>query len=328
MDKADTYTFAEQQKEVWKMYDELLKKAPKDIQVCKQLRDMYPVIAGHYAFLSRHGGSTSHCQKLERYLQISRNILDVRVKEGKQGFFKKLFRFYSAVLPDRIYLSRRYIFSSGFFLWLGIIFSFVLVINEPELGSAFLGSSEYYHYRSQIESGIKFQNFFLPENFEFVTIIGVLMNNLKVALLTMFSGLLLGVGTVYILTKNAFIVGALSGLYYRSEHFPDFITQIFQHGFLELTAIIFSGASGLLIASPFFYSGYIKRKDLLRKRIKQAGELFLGSISLLLIAALIEGIVTPLHLPLYQRCLVIISTIILLGAYLSYSLSHAKRKAI
>ena len=312
--------FIDQQKKVWETYEDILKKSRKDIRFCKKLRDMYPIIAGNYTFFLKNEAASPYRQKLEKLLQLSRTVLDVPVKATNKNFFKRLSDFYSNILPDQIYQSRRFIFASTLFFWMSVLLSFVLTAGKPEFGGAFLGSEQYHHYRSQIELGIKFQNFFLPDDYGLLVFISVLVNNLKVALLTTISGTLLGIGTIYVLMQNAFIMGGLSGLYFQSTYFIDFLSQILQHGFIELMAICLSGACGFLIATPFFYSGHIQRKDFFKKRIQQAGKLFIGCASMLFLAAAIEGFITTLYLSLNSRYLIIFLTMILFGGYLLYSL--------
>ena len=314
----------EKQKEVWQNYEEILKKSRKDIAFCKQLRDMYPVIAGHYAYCLKNDPTSLHRKRLEKFLRLSRKLLDRPVENSDRNIFARIFEFYFRSLPNQIYQSQRFVFASMFFFWMCVSISFLLTVENPEFGGAFLGSEQYHHYRSQIEAGVKFQNFFLPESHKPVVFVAVFLNNVKVALLTAMSGILFGIGMFYVLMSNAFLVGGLSGIYYRSPHFVDFMTQIFQHGFIELMAICLAGASGLLIATPFFYSGHIRRKDYFKKRIKQSRRLFIGCVSMLFMAAAIEGLITTLHLPLHGRYLVIFLSMLFFFGYLIYSLRPAR----
>ena len=315
--------FEAQQSHIWEEYSELLKKAKKNLAATKKLRDLYPTIAGHYAFLSQSYPNSAQAKRLKEYLHNSWRLLEAPVKRIKPGIAFRILAFYIAVLPQQIYRNKRFFWASILFVWLSVFISFWVTVSVPEFGSAFLGSAQYHHYRSQVELGVKLQNFFVPESTGPIVFIQVFLNNFKVSLLSLLGGMTLGIGTVYILLKNTFLVGGLMGIYYSSEYFIDFISLIFQHGFLEIMAIALSGSAGFLIASPFFFSGHIEKKSLLKKRIKQSFILFAGSTTLLLFAALIEGLITTLHLPIWQRFVIIGMTVLL---FLFYTISSMRRR--
>ena len=318
-------TFEASEQAVWREYEELLLKAKKDIASIKKLRDLYSIIASHYVFLVKKDARSPQAKKLAEYLHQGRQILDVTVEDAKQGFFQRLFVLYFKKIPQQIYQCRRLFFLSALFFGASVLSSFWLTVQIPEFGSGFLGSQNYHHYRSQVELGLKFQNFFVPESSGPVVFVAVFLNNVKVALYALLGGMLMGLGTLYILIKNAFLVGGLLGIYYQSGHFVDFVSTIFQHGFLELMAIILAGTAGFLIASPYFFSGHIRKKDLFRKKARQAMLLFTGTLTLLFAAAMLEGLVTTLHLPIPMRFAVIGATFFFFSLYLVYSLRHSYR---
>ena len=308
---------------LWSEYEELIKKSKKDISSTKRLRDLYPNLVAHYTFLVKHYPESVHKKRIANYLHQARRLLNAPVKNSQANPFYKLFSLYLQKIPQQIYQYRRLFFISILFFWCSIIASFVLTIYIPEFGSSFLGTANYYHYKSEVESGIKFQNFFLTNSSGPVVFITVFINNLKVSILALLGGMFFGLGTVYILIKNAFIVGGLLGIYYQSDYFLDFVSTIFQHGFLELMAIALSGMAGFLIASPYFFSGHIQKKDLFRKRARQAIILFTGVITLLFVAGFIEGMITILNLSIPLRLGVIAVTVISFIIYLIYSLRHS-----
>ena len=178
-------TFYSQQKEIWEEYEFLLKESKKDLAATKKLRDLYPTIAGHYAFLLRNHSESPQTKKLKEYLQNSWKFLDAPVGEAKLGVAFHILAFYVSTLPHQIYQHKKFFLASILLFWLSVFFSFVITVNVPEFGSAFLGSSQYHYYRSQVEAGIKFQNFFVPEYQGSVVFIKVFLNNFSVSLLAL-----------------------------------------------------------------------------------------------------------------------------------------------
>lgn len=292
-----------------------LKFARKDLPQRKLLRDYYPVLTEEIKNLPAY--EKAQKAKLENLLQMVRPFLEPR---EKKSLVKSTSRFFGNTFPEILRANRFSFVSANILFWGSVFVAFIAGVFSPEFNSAFLSAEVYHHYRSQIESGIKFQNFFVsPETGPILTAY-VMLNNLKVSLLATAGGLLAGLGTFFILLFNGFMVGSLSAMYYPTPHFIDFITQIFQHGMLELNAIAFSGAAGFSIASAFFTGGSMRRIDILRKKAPHALAFLLFSGFLLIIAGLIEGLVTPLHLPIPMRLTIIFLTGFALWTYILLSL--------
>ncbi len=320
--------FIRQNEKIWDEYEDILSHAHKSISARKKLRDLYPVIAGHYAFILKSKSDMSVKKKIENYLHFSRRILDINRISEKKSLVRNLFRFYFNTIPHILHKNKRITFIGMLFFLITIIFSFIMTIYFPDYSIAFFNPQEYHHYRGQIEAGLKFQNFFVPNSYGPVLFGTIFLNNLKVALMCTASGIFFGIGTVYILVKNAFLVGGLSGLYYSGGHFEDFITQIMQHGFLELMAISLAGVSGFILSSSYYFSGYIKRKDIFRRKMKEAALLFGLVISLLFIAATLEAFITTQNMDIANRKMVIWSTIIFFMLYFIYCMKRSVWKKL
>lgn len=293
---------------------EAIKIAGKDLKSRKLLRDYYPVLAEKIRNLPAHEAGAR--RRLENLLQRIRPFLEPR---EKRSLVKAVTRFFTQTFPEILRANKASFISANILFWSAVLVSFAAGVASPEFNSAFLSAEVYHHYRSQIETGIKFQNFFVPPESGPVLTAYVMINNLKVALTATAGGLLAGIGTFMILLFNGFMVGSLSAMYYPTAHFTDFITQIFQHGMLELNAIAFSGAAGFSLASAFFTGGNMRRIDILRKKAPHTLAMLLFSAFLLVLAGLIEGLVTPLHLPMPMRLAIIISTGFALWLYIVLS---------
>src|SRR5215475_8003398 len=66
---------------------------------------------------------------------------------------------------------------------------------------------------------------------------------------------------------------------------------------LSLTAIVIAGGAGLLIGKALLMPGDLRRIDALVENGRMAIKLILGCIPMLLIAGLIEGFISPAHIP-------------------------------
>lgn len=121
-------------------------------------------------------------------------------------------------------------------------------------------------------------------------------NNINVTFFAFAGGVLAGVGTLWVLAQNGLLLGMVLSLCfrYRFWEIPIFVSA---HGVIELTAIFIAGGAGLLIAKALLMPGDFRRIDALVTNGRLAIKLILGCIPMLLIAGLIEGFISPAHIP-------------------------------
>ena len=121
-------------------------------------------------------------------------------------------------------------------------------------------------------------------------------NNITVTFYAFAGGVLAGIGTLMALAYNGLLLGMVMSLCirYRFWEVPIFVSA---HGVIELTAIFIAGGAGLLIGEALLMPGDLRRIDALVENGRLAIKLILGCIPMLLIAGLIEGFISPAHIP-------------------------------
>jgi uncharacterized membrane protein SpoIIM required for sporulation len=121
-------------------------------------------------------------------------------------------------------------------------------------------------------------------------------NNINVTFIAFAGGVLGGIGTLWVLAQNGLLLGMVMSLCirYRFWEIPTFIAA---HGVIELTAIFIAGGAGLLIGRALLMPGDLRRIDALVTNGRLAIKLILGCIPMLLIAGMIEGFISPAHIP-------------------------------
>jgi uncharacterized membrane protein SpoIIM required for sporulation len=120
----------------------------------------------------------------------------------------------------------------------------------------------------------------------------IFINNIRVAFFAFAGGMLLGLGTLYVLIFNGMLLGAVAGLAVGVGNGEVFFELVVPHGVLELSCIVIAGLAGLRIASAIIDPGTRERVPALREEAHAAVELVLGTAAWLVIAGLVEGFVT------------------------------------
>jgi uncharacterized membrane protein SpoIIM required for sporulation len=121
----------------------------------------------------------------------------------------------------------------------------------------------------------------------------IMTNNIQVTIYTFAFGATFGLGTLFYLAFNGANIAAVLALTYKAGFGNDLVTFMVGHGVVELSCIFISGGAGLLIGSAMIMPGDLTRADALRVRGMEAVRLMIGVAMLLVVAAIIEGFVSP-----------------------------------
>jgi len=144
----------------------------------------------------------------------------------------------------------------------------------------------------------------------------IMTNNIQVMFMAFAFGALLGLGTLYIMALNGASIGAVLALTYRAGFGHELLTFMAGHGVIELTCIFIAGGAGLLIGGAMLIPGDLSRFDSLRLRGREAIQLIVGCIPLLVLAGIIEGFISPAPVSPAIKFSVAIATGIALYTYL------------
>ena len=121
----------------------------------------------------------------------------------------------------------------------------------------------------------------------------ILTHNIQVTIYTFAFGALFGVGTLFFLAYNGANIASVVALTYRAGFGNDLVTFMAAHGVIELSCIFMAGGAGLLIGSAMLMPGDLSRSEAMKTRGKEAVRLMMGVATLLVIAGLIEGFISP-----------------------------------
>jgi uncharacterized membrane protein SpoIIM required for sporulation len=121
----------------------------------------------------------------------------------------------------------------------------------------------------------------------------IFTNNIGVTFYAFAGGLLLGLGTLFVLLQNGLLLGVVAGMAIGSGNGRAFFELVTAHGVLELSCIIVTGAAGLRLGWSIIDPGNRTRGEALRREARAAIEIVLGTAPWLVLAGLVEGFLTP-----------------------------------
>lgn len=125
----------------------------------------------------------------------------------------------------------------------------------------------------------------------------ILFNNVLVAFLAFALGITFCVGTVFVLVRNALMIGVLAGAFQAVGNAGRFWSLILPHGLLELTAVCIAAGAGLRMGWALVDPGDRPRGRALREETSESVVVVIGVVPAFVVAALIEGFVTGTAVP-------------------------------
>lgn len=149
----------------------------------------------------------------------------------------------------------------------------------------------------------------------------LMTNNIRVAINAFAFGMLLGVGTLILMFHNGmFALGGPLQICLNHGMGIRLLAFITPHGVLELTTIFIAGGAGMMIGYAMLFPEELPRGQAIREKAKEALILILGCCPLLVIAGLIEGMISlNRDVETLPRLLVAFSSLLFLIGYLGFS---------
>ncbi len=229
-----------------------------------------------------HQADPALLRKLSRSVGAGRALLDGRKPIG----LGTVSRFVTVAFPLAVWQLRR-------FLAVAILLTFLpaaavaLWLANSDQALAATGPAEYRASYVQDE----FEQYYSDRPaLQFAA--EVTFNNIRVSVLAVASGMLLGLGTVFVLVSNGASLGVATGLFIDAEQQGRFYGLLLPHGLLELSAIVLAGAAGLSVGWAMIAPGDRSRGRAVRLAAQRSLTVLLGVSLALVVAGTVEGFVT------------------------------------
>jgi uncharacterized membrane protein SpoIIM required for sporulation len=200
--------------------------------------------------------------------------------------------------PRLVRAESRLLLTSVLLFWGCAVLGAALTLGVPALGDLFVAP----HMREALQ-----QHHLWTENLTSMSPQAssrIAQNNIAVSLTTWALGLSFGIGTMYMLALNGLMLGAVAVACLRYGMLGALGEFIVAHGALELPAIWLAGAAGMVLARGLVLPGRYARRINLRLEGRRSVRLVIGTVPILLVAAMLEGFVSPSELPGMVKCAV------------------------
>jgi len=144
-------------------------------------------------------------------------------------------------------------------------------------------------------------------------------HNTEVSLLAFGLGFLGGIPTVLLTFGNGLMVGALLALHAHRALGLEFSGWLLIHGVTELGACVLFAAAGLKLGELILFPGGRSRTDALALEGTAIGEVAVGGVLMLLVAAMLEGVFRQTIANTDQRLAIAFGTFLFWIAYFTFA---------
>ena len=197
--------------------------------------------------------------------------------------------------------------------------------KDDEVARSFFGDSYVETTQHNIDKGNPFGIY--ESGNSLLSWLGIMINNIKVALLMFVSGIFCGIPTLYKHCETSAMVGIFDQFFAARGFGIDFWLVVFVHGTLEITALIISTAAGLILGKSFLFPGTIKRMDAFKQGAKEGVKIMIGLMPVFALAAFFEGFITRLYndIPILTTAIFALSIIFVVWYFIIYPIRLSKQ---
>jgi uncharacterized membrane protein SpoIIM required for sporulation len=231
--------------------------------------------------------------KVTKYINSEASKIYLSIYKNRKEESNRLIDFWKHDLPLTIRKHHRVVlFAFVVFL---VFFGIGFFVSKQDEGVArgFFGDGYVDQTLENIEKGNPFGIY--ESGNPILSWLHLMIHNIRVSLLMFASGIFSGIPSLYLLSQNAAMVGIFDQFFAAKGLGIQFFLVVFVHGTLELTAIIISGAAGLILGKSFLFPGTIKRIDALKQGAKDGVKIMIGLMPVFALAAFFEGVITRLY---------------------------------
>ncbi len=275
--------FIQQNKEKWRNFEQILRQTKKDPD---KLSELFIQITNDLSY-SR---TFYPFRSVKVYLNGLAQSVFLNIYKNKKGNRRRLIDFWLIELPQIAFQCRRELIISVLAFWLAMAIGIISSIYDADFCKIILGDDYVNMTLENIDGGDPMAVYKSMNQVDMF--LGITYNNLLVAFRTFIMGIVLAIGSLFILIYNGIMVGAFQFFFIERGLFWESFLTIWLHGTLEISSIIIAGASGLVLGKGLVFPGTLSRLQSFQISAIRGLKLLLGIAPILTFAAVIESFVT------------------------------------
>jgi uncharacterized membrane protein SpoIIM required for sporulation len=276
--------FVKQNKDKWATFESVLVKKTEINP--DELSDLYIEITDHLSYAKTFYPKSN----TEIFLNALAAQAHRQIYKTKRESKNRIVSFWKTEFPTMFYKHQRELLIAFLiFLFFAAVGAFSSA-NEGDFVRAILGDGYVNMTLDNIENNDPMKVY--KEMGEFNMFLGITINNIKVALMAFIYGILLGIGTLFILMQNGLMLGSFQYFFFEKGLGWESVRTIWIHGTIEISVIIIAGCAGLVLANGLLFPGTYTRLESFKRGVRNGLKIVVSTIPFFIMAGFLEGFVT------------------------------------
>jgi uncharacterized membrane protein SpoIIM required for sporulation len=256
-----------------------------------ELVELYQRVSTHLSMVRTASSDSALVGRLSSLVARARSA----VTSAHAPLWSEFIRFWTVSFPVVAYRAWRWWLATAVAFFIVTVIIALWVAGNPEV-QATVGTP------SEIDELVNndFASYY-SENPAGSFALQVWVNNSWVAAQCIAFAILLGIPIPYVLFQNAANLGVIAGLMFDAGKGDILLGLLTPHGLIELTAVFLAAAAGMRLGWSAVSPGDRPRGQVLAEQGRAVVSVAVGLVAVLLLAGVIEALVTPSPLPTLAR---------------------------
>jgi uncharacterized membrane protein SpoIIM required for sporulation len=236
------------------------------------------------ALARRRGYSAVVTDRLQQLMQRGHSVL----YQTKPVHWRRAVEFLLAGFPRLVRAEARCMLAATLLFVVPLVSIFVAIQIKPDLAAGLFDAQSLANFEQMYDPAGKGDLGRTNED-DLQMFAHYIGNNVGIGFQTFASGLLAGLGTVFVLIFNGIMIGGVAGHLQAVGHGDPFWRFVAGHSAPELTAIVISGGAGLRLGLSLIAPGQRRRIDSLIHGGRRGAKICIGVFAMLVFAAFVEA---------------------------------------
>ncbi|MBN7137814.1 hypothetical protein A7A76_24325 [Lysobacter enzymogenes] len=236
------------------------------------------------ALARRRGYSAVVTDRLQQLMQRGHSVL----YRTKPAHPRRAVEFLLAGFPRLVRAEWRCMLAAALLFVIPLVTIFVAIQVKPDLASGLFAPQMLAQFEEMYDPTGK-RDLGRTDEDDLQMFAHYIGNNVGIGFQTFATGLVAGLGTVFVLIFNGIMIGGVAGHLQAVGHGDPFWRFVAGHSAPELTAIVIAGGAGLRMGLSLIAPGQRRRVDSLIHGGRRGAKICIGVFAMLVFAAFVEA---------------------------------------
>jgi len=276
----------------------------------------YQTIARDLSVAQSRGYSRQLVQQLNQLVVGGHNVIYVY----RSGFLLKCLHYVRHTFPAELRQQWRYMLTAALLFGIPLLGIAVAISIQPEIVYSVMSGGQVSEFEAMYDPDARAFGRERQSDTDLAMFGYYIWNNISIAFRVFAGGMTFGLMTLFSLVYNGLAIGAVAGHLVSIGYSETFLSFVVGHGSFELTALVFAGGAGLILAHALLAPGNKTRWHALRLASRHSIDILIGSTIMLFIAAFIEAFWSSSSaIPVFIKFAVGALLWLLVGAYVAFA---------